>query len=67
MVDAIRAMLREIQTTEQDGNESYPELIETLNKLQSLGLEPSPSAAPDSFSLQDPSKKGKRAAGKKSP
>src|ERR1700722_5337385 len=34
MVDAIRTMLREIQSTEQDGNETYPELIETLNRLQ---------------------------------
>ncbi|HTC64216.1 MAG TPA: chemotaxis protein CheA [Candidatus Saccharimonadales bacterium] len=34
MVDAIRNMLGEIQKTGQDGNESYPDLIETLNKLQ---------------------------------
>jgi two-component system chemotaxis sensor kinase CheA len=34
MVDAIRNMLGEIQKTGQDGNESYPELIENLNKLQ---------------------------------
>ena len=37
MVDAIRTMLREIQTTEQDGNETYPELIESMNKLQNNG------------------------------
>src|SRR4029077_10411946 len=34
MVDAIRTMLGEIQSTGQDGNETYPELIATLNKLQ---------------------------------
>ena len=37
MVDAIRTMLGEIQTTEQDGNETYPDLIETLNRLQNQG------------------------------
>src|SRR5579864_247080 len=45
MVDAIRTMLGEIQTTEQDGNESYPELIETLNKVQNQGREPPSKAA----------------------
>ncbi len=34
MVDAIRTMLGEIQTTEQDGTETYPDLIESLNRLQ---------------------------------
>ena len=34
MVDAIRTMLGEIQTTEQDGEEFYPDLIESLNVLQ---------------------------------
>jgi two-component system, chemotaxis family, sensor kinase CheA len=34
MVDAIRKMLDAIQATEQDGNETYPELIETLKRLQ---------------------------------
>jgi two-component system, chemotaxis family, sensor kinase CheA len=38
MVDAIRDMLGEIQKTGQDGSETYPELIQTLTKLQ----EPSP-------------------------
>src|ERR1700674_2125674 len=45
MVDAIRVMLGEIQTTEQDGTETYPELIETLVKLQTQGQAPSPKAA----------------------
>jgi two-component system chemotaxis sensor kinase CheA len=34
MVDAIRTMLGKIQSTEQDGDESYPELIASLNRLQ---------------------------------
>jgi len=40
MVDAIRSMLGEIQKTGQDGNETYPELIETLTKLQDQGQVP---------------------------
>src|SRR5229473_6452449 len=47
MVDAIRTMLGEIQTTEQDGNETYPELMETLNKLQNQGPEVTSMAASD--------------------
>jgi two-component system chemotaxis sensor kinase CheA len=34
MVDAIRAILGEIQSTGNDGHEDYPELIENLNRLQ---------------------------------
>jgi two-component system chemotaxis sensor kinase CheA len=34
MVDAIRTMLGAIQSTGQDGEESYPELIEALKRLQ---------------------------------
>src|SRR5580692_2077605 len=44
MVDAIRTMLGEIQTTGQDGNEPYPELIATLNKLQDQGQGLAPKA-----------------------
>ena len=44
MVDAIRIMLGEIQTTEQDGKETYPELIDTLNMLQNQSQEPNPEA-----------------------
>ncbi|HET6144325.1 MAG TPA: chemotaxis protein CheA [Candidatus Acidoferrales bacterium] len=40
MVDAIRDMLREIQKTGQDGNETYPKLIETLTKLQEQSQKP---------------------------
>jgi two-component system chemotaxis sensor kinase CheA len=57
MVDAIRVMLGEIQTTEQDGNETYPDLIETLNQLQNQGQEPAPKAASDTPSQKEPSKK----------
>ena len=38
MVDAIRTMLEAIRETEQDGKESYPELIETLKRLQQPAL-----------------------------
>src|ERR1700688_3362006 len=48
MVDAIRNILGEIQKTEQDGNESYPELIETLNKLQNQDQERPQKANPAS-------------------
>src|SRR6266700_1481604 len=57
MVDAIRTMLGEIQTTDQDGNETYPELIETLNKLQNQGQEPDTRAATDPPLPKEPSKK----------
>lgn len=57
MVDAIRTMLGAIQNTEQDGNETYPELIETLNKLQNEGQEPAAKAAADTPSPKEQSKK----------
>src|SRR6202521_2642515 len=57
MVDAIRTMLGEIQTTEQDGNEAYPELIETLNKLQNQGQEPPPKQPAEALFPNEPSKK----------
>ena len=57
MVDAIRTMLGEIQTTEQDGNETYPDLIETLNKLQNQGQEPPPKAAAEASLPKETSKK----------
>ncbi|HEX3377185.1 MAG TPA: chemotaxis protein CheA [Candidatus Acidoferrales bacterium] len=58
MVDAIRNMLAEIQKTGQDGNESYPELIETLNKLQEHSQAPPPNVSPasplpDGISIQN--------------
>src|ERR1700688_6726 len=57
MVGALRIMLGAIQTTEQDGNETYPELIETLNKLQNQGQEPTPKAAGETPSPKETSKK----------
>jgi two-component system, chemotaxis family, sensor kinase CheA len=56
MVDAIRVMLGEIQNTEQDGTETYPELIETLIQLQTQG-KPSPPTAADAPSPKETSKK----------
>ena len=37
MVDAVRQMLKEIQATGQDGAIDYPELRETLTRLQQVG------------------------------
>ena len=34
MVDAVRQMLKEIESTGQDGDDTYPELIATLTRLQ---------------------------------
>ncbi|MGA8144685.1 MAG: chemotaxis protein CheA, partial [Candidatus Acidiferrales bacterium] len=34
MVDAVRQMLKEIESTGQDGDDTYPELLQTLAKLQ---------------------------------
>ena len=44
MVDAIRIMLGKIQETDQDGEETYQELIEALNRLQTAGQEPAPKS-----------------------
>jgi two-component system, chemotaxis family, sensor kinase CheA len=35
MVDAVRLMLKEIESTDQDGENEYPELRETLTRLLS--------------------------------
>ncbi len=37
MVDAIRQMLKQIESTGQDGDQDYPELRETLTRLQGSG------------------------------
>jgi two-component system chemotaxis sensor kinase CheA len=52
MVDAVRQMLKEIGSTGQDGDADYPELRETLTRLQapapvSVGLAMPQSAAVD--------------------
>ncbi len=61
MVDAIRIILGEIQTTGQDGNEDYLDLIESLNALQTRGQEPAPMAVSASpLPLEPPKSKHKR-------
>jgi two-component system chemotaxis sensor kinase CheA len=40
MVDAIRTILSAIQASGQDGKEEYPDLVETLNRLQQSGRKP---------------------------
>jgi len=42
MVDAVRQMLKEIQSTGQDGQADYPELRETLTRLQTPGAAAAP-------------------------
>ncbi len=46
MVDAVRTMLGEVERTESDGGESYPDLIETLNRLKEGGSATPPPPAP---------------------
>src|SRR5579862_8106456 len=46
MVDAVRQMLKEIQSTGQDGEVDYPELREKLTSLASGGNVPAPAAIP---------------------
>ena len=53
MVDAIRTMLGEVERTENDGQESYPTLIETLNRLKEGGSAPPPT--PPAFLAAPPS------------
>ena len=59
MVDAIRTMLGEIQTTEQDGNETYPDLIESLNRLQQQSQDTPTKSAQE----QTPKDAGKKRQG----
>src|SRR5579872_1850671 len=56
MVDAIRTMLREIQSTQHDGNENYTELIESLNRLQQKTTD-SPPTSSLAFSSERPGEK----------
>src|SRR5271155_201347 len=60
MVDAVRQMLKEIESTGQDGENDYPELRERLTRLQSPVAGDSGSAsaagAPPSSSAPDESK-----------
>jgi len=50
MVDAIRSILSEIQTSGQDGKEDYPDLIEKLNSLQQSGRKPESKAGTEAKS-----------------
>jgi len=53
MVDAVRQMLKEIESTGQDGESDYPELRDTLTRLQNSGPPPNPSAlAPEATEAQ---------------
>lgn len=45
MVDAIRTMLSEIQSTEHDGDTDYPEVLTRLKQLQGASREPASAAA----------------------
>ncbi|MCB1776518.1 MAG: chemotaxis protein CheA, partial [Candidatus Competibacteraceae bacterium] len=47
MLDAVRTMLGEIERTEADGEESYANLIETLNRLKEGGSA-TPASRPES-------------------
>lgn len=60
MVDAIRTMLGEIQTTEQDGNDNYQDLIESLDWLQQNTKDSSPKSTLD-LTSRGPEKKHQRA------
>jgi two-component system chemotaxis sensor kinase CheA len=58
MVDAVRQMLTEIDTTGQDGDIDYPELRETLTRLQTPAagiVSPSPSVVAAASSNRAPS------------
>jgi two-component system, chemotaxis family, sensor kinase CheA len=57
MVDAIRTMLGAVEKTEQDGEETYPALIETLTGLQSQRRDQVPAPAVDADSRTEPSTK----------
>ena len=53
MVDAVRQMLKEIASTGRDGEEEYPELRETLTRLQTVAAPGSASATPTGNALPD--------------
>jgi two-component system chemotaxis sensor kinase CheA len=59
MVDAIRTILSEIQASGQDGKEEYPDLIETLNRLQHSERKPESKVSPE---LKPPASPKKRPA-----
>jgi two-component system chemotaxis sensor kinase CheA len=56
MVDAIRTILSEIQSSGQDGKEDYPDLVENLSRLQQIAQKPE-SDTPPELKSQGPAKK----------
>jgi two-component system chemotaxis sensor kinase CheA len=54
MVDAIRQMLKDVESTGQDGENDYPELRETLTRLQSPNQAERDSAESSSASASQP-------------
>jgi two-component system chemotaxis sensor kinase CheA len=64
MVDAVRQMLKEIESTGQDGDDIYPELLQTLAGLQESGANASlaaivaPTAPPAATKSSSAEKKG---------
>jgi len=56
MVDAIRTILSEIQSSGQDGKEDYPDLVENLSRLQQIAQKPE-SDTPPELKSQGPTKK----------
>ena len=63
MVDAVRQMLKEIQSTGHDGEIDYPELRETLTRLQQAGataVKPAGAAAPPARAEVAPPTPGKQ-------
>lgn len=53
MVDVVRRMLAEIQATERDGDNDYPELRQELKRLQSLGQSEAKAPAGPSFEVEE--------------
>jgi two-component system, chemotaxis family, sensor kinase CheA len=66
MVDAVRQMLKEIDSTGQDGEVDYPELRETLTRLQTLAPG-SAVAAPPAAVPQSPTPQAVAAEVKETP
>jgi two-component system chemotaxis sensor kinase CheA len=59
MVDAVRQMLKEIESTGQDGDDTHPQLLQTLARLQDLAANPATPASlkaqPDQTKAENPS------------
>ncbi len=53
MVDAVRRMLNEIQATEKDGENDYPELLARLKSLQASSAGTASPSAPEQTAVED--------------